>query len=121
MEVHGIGAEVILSETLCSHGAVDLLVTYDVGMTSSQVFISLDAIVVPQLSAWLSSPIDRLLNLVRCTLTTISQVRAELYKLSSLSLCSNTIGQLATGIMINPPKPGDPSFETFQKASKGVK
>ncbi len=44
-----------------------------------------------------------------------AQVRAELYKLSSLSLCSNTIGQLATGIMINPPKPGDPSFETFQK------
>ncbi|CAM9298888.1 unnamed protein product [Ectocarpus sp. 12 AP-2014] len=44
-----------------------------------------------------------------------AEVRAELYKLSSLSLCSNTIGQLATGIMINPPKPGDPSFETFQK------
>lgn len=45
----------------------------------------------------------------------LAQVRAELYKLSSLSLCSNTIGQLATGIMINPPKPGDPSFETFKK------
>nr|AIT69914.1 alanine transaminase [Punctaria latifolia] len=44
-----------------------------------------------------------------------AEVRAELYKLSSLSLCSNTIGQLATGIMINPPKPGDPSFETFEK------
>lgn len=47
----------------------------------------------------------------------LAQVRAELYKLSSLSLCSNTIGQLATGIMINPPKPGDPSFETFKKVS----
>lgn len=45
-----------------------------------------------------------------------TQVRAELYKLSSLSLCSNTIGQLATGIMINPPKAGDPSYETFAKA-----
>nr|AIT69924.1 alanine transaminase [Colpomenia sinuosa] len=44
-----------------------------------------------------------------------AEVRAELYKLASLSLCSNTIGQLATGIMINPPKPGDPSFATFQK------
>ncbi|CAN0070932.1 unnamed protein product [Ascophyllum nodosum] len=44
-----------------------------------------------------------------------AEVRAELYKLASLSLCSNTIGQLATGIMVNPPKPGDPSFETFQK------
>lgn len=44
-----------------------------------------------------------------------TQVRAELYKLSSLSLCSNTIGQLATGIMINPPKAGDPSYETFTK------
>lgn len=48
---------------------------------------------------------------------TMEQVRAELYKLSSLSLCSNTIGQLATGIMINPPKPGDPSFETFEKVN----
>ncbi|CAM9304080.1 unnamed protein product [Hapterophycus canaliculatus] len=44
-----------------------------------------------------------------------AEVRAELYKLASLSLCSNTVGQLATGIMINPPKPGDPSFDTFQK------
>lgn len=49
----------------------------------------------------------------------MGQVRAELYKLSSLSLCSNTIGQLATGIMINPPKPGDPSFETFKKVKSG--
>lgn len=52
--------------------------------------------------------------------STIEQVRAELYKLSSLSLCSNTIGQLATGIMINPPKPGDPSFETFEKVNTTV-
>nr|AIT69915.1 alanine transaminase [Undaria pinnatifida] len=44
-----------------------------------------------------------------------AEVRAELYKLSSLSLCSNTIGQLATGIMINPPKKGDPSYDTFTK------
>lgn len=43
------------------------------------------------------------------------QVRAELYKLASLSLCSNTVGQLAMGMMVNPPKPGDPSYQTFEK------
>lgn len=45
----------------------------------------------------------------------IVQVRAELYKLASLSLCSNTVGQLATGLMINPPKEGEPSYKMFQK------
>nr|AIT69923.1 alanine transaminase [Dictyopteris undulata] len=43
------------------------------------------------------------------------EVRAELYKLASLSLCSNTVGQLATGLMINPPREGEPSYETYRK------
>nr|AIT69918.1 alanine transaminase [Desmarestia viridis] len=49
-----------------------------------------------------------------------AEVRAELYKLSSLSLCSNTVGQLAAGLMINPPKKGDPSFETFEQERDGI-
>jgi len=30
-------------------------------------------------------------------------VRQEIYKLASISLCSNTVGQIATGIMVHPP------------------
>lgn len=55
------------------------------------------------------------MNHCREPLRAICQVRAELYKLSSLSLCSNTVGQLATGLMINPPKKGEPSYEKFQQ------
>jgi alanine transaminase len=35
--------------------------------------------------------------------------RAELYKVASISLCSNIAGQLTVGLMVNPPKPGDHS------------
>ena len=34
-------------------------------------------------------------------------------KLSSISLCSNTLGQIATGIMVNPPIIGEPSYDTY--------
>lgn len=36
-------------------------------------------------------------------------VRAEIYKLASISLCSNTVGQIATGIMVHPPSESDES------------
>ena len=36
-------------------------------------------------------------------------VKAELLKLASISLCSNTIGQIVTGLMVNPPREGEPS------------
>jgi alanine transaminase len=41
------------------------------------------------------------------------EVRDTVYKLASLTLCSNTIGQIATGVMVNPPKQGDPSYDTY--------
>lgn len=37
-------------------------------------------------------------------------VKAEILKLASISLCSNTIGQITTGLMVNPPGEGDESF-----------
>ena len=40
-------------------------------------------------------------------------VRAELSKLASISLCSNTPGQLACGLMVQPPKHGDPSYPKY--------
>ncbi len=43
------------------------------------------------------------------------EVKQEIYKLSSISLCSNTIGQIATGIMVQPPKAGDASFALYEQ------
>jgi len=34
------------------------------------------------------------------------EVKAQLIKLASVSLCSNTMGQIATGLMVNPPTSG---------------
>lgn len=44
-----------------------------------------------------------------------AEVKAEIYKLASISLCSNTVGQIATGVMVQPPKEGDESYETYKK------
>lgn len=42
-------------------------------------------------------------------------VMDEYYKLSSINLCPNVLGQLMVSLMVNPPKPGDESFEQFVK------
>lgn len=41
-------------------------------------------------------------------------VKQQMIKLASISLCSNTVGQLSTGLMVNPPKPGEASFSVYQ-------
>lgn len=40
-------------------------------------------------------------------------VMAELVKLQSISLCANAVGQIATYLMVAPPKLGDESYETY--------
>ncbi|PVU95813.1 hypothetical protein BB561_001582 [Smittium simulii] len=40
-------------------------------------------------------------------------VASILYKMASVSLCSNVLGQIAIDIMVNPPKPADPSFDQY--------
>lgn len=40
-------------------------------------------------------------------------VQAQIIKLSSINLCSNTMGQVMVGLMSNPPKPGDPSHNSY--------
>lgn len=40
-------------------------------------------------------------------------VKEQIYKMASISLCSNLEGQLTTGIMVNPPKVGEPSYEMY--------
>jgi alanine transaminase len=39
----------------------------------------------------------------------------EIYKLMSVNLCSNIEGQLMVGLMVNPPKPGDASFDKYRQ------
>lgn len=47
-------------------------------------------------------------------------VRQEIYKLASISLCSNTIGQIACGLMVRPPKASEPSYELYVKERDGI-
>eukprot|EP01039_Chlorochromonas_danica_P004293 gene4293-4713_t len=44
-----------------------------------------------------------------------AEVKDELYKLASISLCSNTVGQIATGLMVQPPKPNDASYASYKQ------
>ncbi|MBI5402841.1 MAG: aminotransferase class I/II-fold pyridoxal phosphate-dependent enzyme [Ignavibacteriae bacterium] len=44
----------------------------------------------------------------------------QIIKLQSVSLCSNVDGQIVTYLMVNPPKPGDESYETYIKEKDGI-
>ncbi|KAJ3369503.1 hypothetical protein GGF31_005213 [Allomyces arbusculus] len=47
-------------------------------------------------------------------------VLAQLYKLASISLCPNVQGQLAVELMVNPPQPGDASYELYHGEMTGL-
>ncbi len=47
-------------------------------------------------------------------------VMTEFVKLQSISLCANTSGQIATYMMVAPPKPGDESYETYRRERDAV-
>jgi aspartate/methionine/tyrosine aminotransferase len=49
-----------------------------------------------------------------------SYVQSQLYKLSSSLLCSNVSGQIMTSLMVNPPQPGDESYEQFVKEEEEI-
>lgn len=42
------------------------------------------------------------------------EVFNQFIKLQSINLCANTIGQLATYLMVTPPNPGDASYELYE-------
>jgi len=48
------------------------------------------------------------------------EVKAQLYKLASISLCSNTAGQVMTGLMVNPPKEGSPSHGRYETEKQAI-
>ncbi len=47
-------------------------------------------------------------------------VRRVLLKLRSISLCSNTAGQIMLYLMVSPPKPDEESFEQYYKEKKEI-
>ncbi|KAL3379398.1 hypothetical protein AABB24_000221 [Solanum stoloniferum] len=44
----------------------------------------------------------------------------EIYKVASISLSPNVPAQIFLGLLANPPKPGDISYEQFTRESKGI-
>lgn len=47
-------------------------------------------------------------------------VMAEITKLQSLSLCANTVGQILTFLMVSPPRPGQPSFDSYTRERNAI-
>jgi len=47
-------------------------------------------------------------------------VLAQLYKMASVSLCSNVSGQLMVGLMCNPPKEGEPSYKQYAEERDSI-
>ncbi|KMZ74886.1 Alanine aminotransferase 2, mitochondrial [Zostera marina] len=48
------------------------------------------------------------------------EVRDEIYKLSSVSLCSNISGQILSSLVMNPPKEGDESYESYTEEKNTI-
>ncbi|CAG9465267.1 unnamed protein product [Pedinophyceae sp. YPF-701] len=46
-------------------------------------------------------------------------VKDQIYKMQSISLCANTSGQVLTALVMNPPQPGEPSFEVYAAEREG--
>lgn len=47
------------------------------------------------------------------------EIQGQLVKLLSVRLCPPVSGQAAMDIMVNPPEPGEESFEQFIRVSPG--
>ncbi|XP_062190128.1 alanine aminotransferase 2-like [Phragmites australis] len=47
-------------------------------------------------------------------------VREQIYKVASVNLCSNVSGQILASLVMNPPKAGDESFESFMEERDGI-
>jgi alanine transaminase len=47
-------------------------------------------------------------------------VKDQIYKLASVNLCSNISGQILMSLVMNPPKPGDESYERFAQERDAI-
>lgn len=48
------------------------------------------------------------------------EVKEQIYKIASVSLCPAVQGQIAVDLMVNPPKQGDESYPLYEKESAGI-
>jgi alanine transaminase len=48
------------------------------------------------------------------------EVRAQIYKMASIGLCPNVLGQFAVGLLVNPPQLGDPSYELYEQETNSI-
>ena len=46
-----------------------------------------------------------------------SNVKVEHDKLASANLCCSVLGQVCMDAVVNPPRPGEPSYELFMKVT----
>ncbi|XP_064985341.1 alanine aminotransferase 2-like [Musa acuminata AAA Group] len=49
-----------------------------------------------------------------------AEVREQIYKVASVNLCSNISGQILASLVMNPPKVGDESYESFDAEKTGI-
>ncbi len=47
-------------------------------------------------------------------------VQDEITKLQSIALCANSVGQIVTYLLVHRPRPGDPSFATWDRERRDV-
>jgi len=47
-------------------------------------------------------------------------IKEQVYKLASIGLCPNLVGQVVVDVMVNPPKPGDESYEQYKKEKEAI-
>lgn len=47
-------------------------------------------------------------------------VMQQIYKMASVSLCPNLHGQIMVDLMVNPPRPGDASYESYRTELEGL-
>ena len=50
----------------------------------------------------------------------LPEVRDQFYKAASICLCPNVMGQIVVDCMVNPPKPGEPSYELYKKETSDI-
>ncbi|KAI1387957.1 PLP-dependent transferase [Hypoxylon trugodes] len=49
-----------------------------------------------------------------------SEVEEQIYKFVSITLCAPVVGQCLVELMVNPPKPGDPSYDLYNQEYNGI-
>ena len=50
----------------------------------------------------------------------LAEVINEITKLQSINLCSNSVGQIVTYLLIKPPRQGDPSYPLYQEEKNAI-